>query len=244
MITVGTRALRTRAMAYTRRREPYRWLALAAVAVALAGFARTYYFKELFGSRALPLVVHVHGLLMSIWLMVFVAQTWLIARERIAWHRRLGVGAAVLAALVILTGATLTVLAVEREARAHVVGMFHYLLLINFVTLLLFGTFVGAGLALRAQPDIHKRLMLLAAVVVLAPAAARVALLFTRAPLAQFAAFYLCVAVCVGVDTVRHRRVHPVLGWGALGIVAAFELSDLAAQTPAWTSLVRAVFGG
>ena len=43
--------------------------------------------------------------------------------------------AAALAALVVLSGAALTVLAFEREARAHVVGQFHYLLLINLVNL-------------------------------------------------------------------------------------------------------------
>lgn len=245
MGTLDSQALSTRAVAYTRQRaEPYRWLALGAAAVAVVGFARTYYLKELFGTRALPFAVHVHGLLMSLWLVVFIAQTWLIARHRVAWHRRLGVSAAALAVLVILMGEALTVLAVAREASAHVVGMFHYLLLINSVNLLLFGAFVGGGLTLRTKPEVHKRLMLLAAVVLLAPAVARIALLFTHAPLAQLVAFYLCLAACVGLDTVRHRRLHPVFGWGALGTVAGFQLSYLAVQTPAWMSLVRAMFGG
>jgi hypothetical protein len=212
--------------------------------VALVGFARTYYFKELFGTRALPLALHVHGLVMSAWLIVFIAQTWLIALQRVAWHRRLGVLAAVLAALVILTGATLTVLAIEREARAHVVGKFHYLLLINAVNLVLFGAFVGGALLLRARPELHKRLMLLAAVVLLAPAVARIVLLFTHAPLAQFAAFYACIAAGVLIDSWRERRLHPVLAWGAFAAIALFQLSYFAVQTPFWISLVRAVFGG
>ncbi|MFZ0007975.1 MAG: hypothetical protein WAK94_07040 [Steroidobacteraceae bacterium] len=224
-------------------RGPYRWLALAAAAVALVGFARTYYLRPLFGARALPLALQVHALVMSAWLIVFIAQTWLIALRRIAWHRRLGMAAAVLAVLVILTGATLTVLAVEREAHAHVVGKFHYLLLINSVNLVLFGAFVGGGLMLRARTDIHKRLMLLAAAVLLAPAAARIALLFTHAPLAQLVAFYACIAACVLVDSLRNRRLHPVLGWGALAVIAAFQLSYFAVQTPLWMSLVGAVFG-
>jgi hypothetical protein len=122
--------------------------------------------------------------------------------------------------------------------------MFHYLLLINSVTLVLFGAFLGSGLLLRARPELHKRLMLLAAAVVLAPAAARVALLFTHAPLAQFAAFYACIVACVLTDTLRNRRLHPVLGWGALAVIALFQLSDFVAQTQTWMSLVRAVFGG
>jgi hypothetical protein len=243
LIIPVTRDTDARAAGRCRQRTgAFRWLSLAAAAVALAGFARSYYFKELFGARALPLALHLHGLVMSAWLGVFIAQTWLIARHRIAWHRRLGVAAAALAVLVILSGGVLTVLALEREARAHVVGMFHYLLLINCVNLLLFAAFVGGGLRYRAQPQVHKRLMLLAAVVLLAPAAARIALLFTHAPVAQFAAFYLCVATCVLADTLSNRRLHPVLGWGALAIVAGFQLSYLAVQTPGWMALVRLVF--
>jgi hypothetical protein len=181
---------------------------------------------------------------MSAWLIVFVAQTWLIALHRIVWHRRLGVAAAVLAVLVILTGATVTVLALEREVQAHVVGMFHDLLLINSVNLMLFGAFVGGGLLLRARPELHKRLMLLAAVVLLAPAIARVALLFTHAELAQFAAFYACIVACVLIDSLRNRRLHPVLAWGGFAAIALFQLSYFAVRTPAWMSLVRAVFGG
>jgi len=235
MVADSKPALRTRL---------FEWLALGIAAVAFVGFARTYYLKGVFGSRALPLVVHLHGLMMSTWIVVFIAQTWLIAARRVAWHRRLGAGAAVLAALVILTGVALTVLALEREIQAHVQGMWHYLLLINLVNLLLFGAFVGSGLALRSRADVHKRLMLLAAVTLLAPAVARIALLFGHAPLPQFLAFYACIAACVLADTLRHGRLHPVLGWGGVAVIAAFQLSFFAVQTPGWMSIVYRVFGG
>ena len=228
-------ALRTRLFA---------WLALGIAAVAFVGFARTYYLKSVFGTGALPLVVHLHGLIMSTWIVVFAAQTWLIAARRTAWHRRLGAGAAVLAVLIILTGAALTLMGLEREIQAHVRGRWHYLLLINAVNLLLFGAFVGSGLALRARADVHKRLMLLAAVTLLAPAAARIALLFGHAPLPQFLAFYASIAVCVLADTLRHGRLHPVLGWGGLAVIAVFQLAFFAVQTPLWMSLVYRVFGG
>ncbi|HEV2286288.1 MAG TPA: hypothetical protein VGR80_09610 [Steroidobacteraceae bacterium] len=224
-------------------RPHFVWLAVGIAAVALLGFGRSYYFKSLSGTRALPLALHVHGLLMSAWLVVFVAQTWLIAVRRTLWHRRLGVAGAVLAAIIIPYGIALTLLGLRREIQAHVLGKMHFLLLINAVNLVLFGVFVGSGLLLRSRGDVHKRLMLLAAVTLLAPAAARIALLFTHAPLAQLAAFYLCVATCVLVDALRNRRLHPVLGWGALAIVAGFQLSYLAVLTPAWMTLVRAVFG-
>jgi hypothetical protein len=86
--------------------------------------------------------------------------------------------------------------------------------------------------------------MLLAAVTLLAPAAARIALLMTHTPLAQFLTFYGCCAACVAVDTIRHRHLQPVLALGALAIVVAFQLSYHAVQTHAWLALVARLFGG
>ena len=85
--------------------------------------------------------------------------------------------------------------------------------------------------------------MLLAAVTLLAPAVARIVLLFTHKPLPQFLAFYSCLLLCVTVDTLRHRRLHPVLAIGTLIVIAAIQLSYLVVQTPAWMKLVTAHFG-
>ncbi len=60
----------------------------------------------------------------------------------------------------------------------------------------------------------------------------------------QLLAFYACIAACVLADTLRHGRLHPVLGWGALAVIAAFQLSYLAVLTPAWLLIVHRLFGG
>jgi hypothetical protein len=105
-------------------------------------------------------------------------------------NRRLGIFGGALAVLVVTVGGYVTALATEREVQHHFIGPFHYLLAINFVNLLGFAALVVSGLALRDRPEFHKRLMLLATVSVLAPAVARITLLFTHNELMQFAAFY------------------------------------------------------
>jgi hypothetical protein len=90
---------------------------------------------------------------------------------------------------------------------------------------------------------VHKRLMMLATVTLLAPAVARIVLLFTHKPLPQFLAFYACLLLCLTVDTLRHRRLHPVFAIGALVIIAAFQFSYLIVQAPAWMKMVTAHFG-
>src|SRR5262245_11795103 len=49
----------------------YTWAALAAVVVVFAGFSRTYYLKSVFGTPALTTLVHLHGVVMTLWFTLF-----------------------------------------------------------------------------------------------------------------------------------------------------------------------------
>lgn len=223
-------------------RRFYAWAALAIALIAATGFARSYYLKYFFGQPPLSPLIHVHGVVMTLWVAIFFTQTRLIAKHRIDLHRRLGVLAVGLAVLVVILGAYATVLAVEREVRQHLIGRFHFLLGINFVNLFVFATLIGAALAYRRRPEFHKRLMLLATVSMLAPAVARIVLLFTHSPVAQFVALYACVLIFVVIDTARHRRLHPAFGWGAALIIGSFQGIYYVVQTSGWMRFVGKIF--
>ena len=75
----------------------YTWVAVCTLLIIFGGFARTYYLKELFGTRALPLFLHLHGLIFTLWFTLFFIQVRLVARHRVDLHRRLGIAGAVLA---------------------------------------------------------------------------------------------------------------------------------------------------
>src|SRR5215207_2607722 len=71
----------------------------------LIGFAPTYYLKPLFNSPPIPrMIVHLHGLLMAIWVALFIAQVYLIRSIRIKVHQRLGYLSIALAAGIIISG--------------------------------------------------------------------------------------------------------------------------------------------
>lgn len=72
--------------------------------VVFAGFAQTYYLKALSGTPTLPMLVHVHGLVMSAWFVVFAAQVWLVESHRVRLHRRLGLFGAALVVLIPILG--------------------------------------------------------------------------------------------------------------------------------------------
>src|SRR5438477_10236003 len=186
-------------------RRLYVWFAVFMPIIVLAGFARSYYLKGFFGFPALPSVlVQLHGIVMTSWVVLFVTQVTLVATGRTRTHQRLGVSGAVLAALVIVVG---LLTAIAGAARGSTPGP----PALQFLTVPLFDIFVFAilvGTALyfrRSRLDIHKRLMLLAAVNLLPPAIVRIPLHFieTGGPLVFFGLTDVCLLACVAYDTIK-----------------------------------------
>jgi hypothetical protein len=203
--------------------------------IILAGFARTYYLKAYFGDPALPgLLVHMHGIVMTSWVVLFVTQVSLVAARRTRVHQRLGVLGAVLAALVLLVGTLTAIAAAARGATPGPPAL--QFLVIPLGDLLVFALLVGTALYFRRRLDLHKRLMLLAAVNLLTPAIARIPFHFieTGGPLVFFGLTDLCVLACVVFDSIRHRRLHPAFLWGTILIVASQPLRLMLAGTDIW----------
>ncbi|HEX8071470.1 MAG TPA: hypothetical protein VF546_16050 [Pyrinomonadaceae bacterium] len=216
-------------------RRLYGWAAALIPLIVLAGFARTYYLKGLFATPALPsALVHLHGLVMTAWLLLFGAQVWLISARRTRVHRRLGVLGAVLAALMVLVGVA-TAIAAARRGSSPGPSPLRFLV-VPLGDMLVFALLVGAALYFRRRLATHKRLMLLAALNLLPPAIARLPLHFIEAggPLVFFGLTDLCVLAAVAFDTYKQRRLHPAFAWGALLLIASHPLRILLAGTDAW----------
>jgi hypothetical protein len=203
--------------------------------IVLAGFARTYYLKGLFSTPALPsLLVQLHGIVMTAWVLLFVAQVWLVASRRTRVHQRLGVFGAFLAGVVVIVGVATGIAAARRGSSAGPAAL--HFLVIPLGDMLVFAILIGLALYYRRRLAMHKRLMLLAAINLLTPAIARIPLHFieTGGPLAFFGLTDLCLTAVVAFDTVKHRRLHPVFLWGTLFVIAVQPLRILLATTDVW----------
>jgi hypothetical protein len=211
----------------------YFWGAVAAFAVVVVGFARTYYLKVLFGSPPLPWLLHVHGALMTSWFVLFFVQTRLIAAHRVALHKRLGTFGAVLAGLIVIVGTTVARHGAARELHRPTAGGPPPLQFMGFVlaVLFVFAILVCAALLLRRRRDWHKRLMLLSCLSMTGPGLTRIPPEWFRAfgflksggPAGLFGLDLLLVYVCIAWDTWRHRRLHPAWVCGAT-LILAFDL--------------------
>lgn len=222
---------------YRRRRE--RWfyisMAVAAVITAFAGFAPTYYLRPYFNTAPLMPLLHLHGLVFTSWLALFLIQTTLVAAHRTDIHRRLGILGGVIAALMIVIGPTTAVIRASQGA-TPVPGISPLsFLVVPLGDMFVFALLVGAGFYYRRRPDVHKRLMLLATVSILAAAIARLPFAIMQAgPPAFFGLTDVFVLACIVYDLITLKRVHRATALAALLIIASQPLRLMLAGTQVW----------
>jgi len=209
--------------------------------IVLAGFARTYYLKLFFHTPDLPnRIVHLHGIIMTAWVLLFIAQVSL-AKRRTKVHQRLGYLGGALAVLVVIVGVWAALHAAARGGNlGHPPLPF---LVIPLGDAFIFSTLIGLALYFRRNPPVHKRLMLLAAINLLTPAIARIPLSFIAhgGALAFFALTDVCLLACVAFDTFKHRRLHSVFLWGTIFIVALQPLRIWLSHTDIWIRFAAAL---
>jgi hypothetical protein len=206
-------------------------------AIVLAGFARTLFLRALFDVPDIPPYLYVHGAVLSGWYAWLIVQTSSVAARRVDLHRRFGVVGVGLGAAVLIVGA-MTMLrfgphlaerGVNVEARLEFLSEIVWA---NIEMLICFAAFLWAAVVYRRRPQIHKRLMLLASISTIPPAASRIfdwpiwglgnnALFPVLGTLALFVG-------ALGLYDLRSlRSVHRVTLVGGVIVIASFAVSSV-----------------
>ena len=214
-------------------------MAVAAALVVFTGFARTFYLRGTFDLPPLSRLLVVHGALFTAWILLFVAQTSLVALNRTGVHRRLGLSAALLVPAMLVVGFLAAVDAARRGATPPGGPPPLVFMAIPFADLVVFGALAAAGLALRGRREAHKRLMLLATIGLLTPAIARLPGIAAAGPLAFFGLADLFIVACLAYDRATRGRVHPAFVWGSLFLVLSQPLRLVIAGSEAWLRVAR-----
>jgi hypothetical protein len=239
---VGARgfAVPVAAPGWRRDRRFFTVMAVAAMLTVFAGFAPSYYLKPVLGrpsisgAQTLSPLLHLHGLVFTTWIVLFLVQTRLIAARRIALHRRLGIAAVVVAATMVVVGFAAAVDAARRGSTPPGGPPPLVFMAIPMADLAIFSTLVVAGVGFRRRADVHKRLMLMSTISILTPAIARLPGVIFGGPLAFFALTDLFVVASLVYDRVTRGRVHPAFWWGG-GLLLASQIARLAISgTGAW----------
>jgi hypothetical protein len=203
------------------------FVAITALVVFL-GFVQTYYLPGAFRAPAWktnmlpphPLIVHIHGLLFSSWFVLLIVQTFLVAAHKVNWHRRLGQATIGLAGLMLVVGFVVSSGNLTRNFPPGDRGI--GFAATNFLGVLIFSILVYFAYRERSNPAAHKRLILVATVMLL-PAA------FVRWPVPGIGADNQGTSICcysllflpAAYDLWSTRNVHRATLWG----IIAFDLN-------------------
>jgi hypothetical protein len=225
------------------RRSDRRLFALIAVLfplVVLTGFGPTYYLKFAVQSRPVAsTLVHIHGAVMTAWVLLFVAQVWLIRAKQARVHMKMGIAAALLAAAIIVSGFFTGVAAAKfgtPSAPPDIPPL--AFMIVPLTDIVLFALFFGMALYYRKQPATHKRLMLLTVFNFLPPAMARFPFEWVVAagPLFFFGVPTLAVLGFLLLDWRQTGKVNKPYLVGGLILIASYPLRIIISGTDAWLS--------
>lgn len=222
------------ARGWRRDRRFFTGMAVAAVLTVFAGFAPSYYLKGLSGAPELTPLLHLHGVVFTSWILLFLVQTTLIAARRTDLHRRLGVVGGLLGVLLPVVGLPVAIWSARRGFTPPGGPPPLVFLAIPFADLVVFAILVGAGLYFRRRTEIHKRLMLMATIGLLTPAIARLPHVAAAGPAAFLGLTDLFVVACLLYDRITHGRVHRAFWWGGLSLIVSQPLRLSISGTDAW----------
>jgi len=148
-------------------------MALVMIATSIAGFLPAIISPA---TRRAPLtpLAEAHGIVFFMWLLLYLAQSLLIANRRVELHRRLGWTSVALLALMIPLGFSTTIAMVRQgfdlsgdqhvvpHPDGHTTQDAPTASIFNLAALLTFTILAVAAIGYRRRPDVHKRLMLFA----------------------------------------------------------------------------------
>jgi hypothetical protein len=213
-------------------------MAIVMLVVSLAGFMPA--IANPGGRRApLTLLAAAHGIVFLAWLLLFLAQSLLVATGRVGWHRRLGLTSVFLLAFIIPLTYTTTIDMVRRgfdlsgdqrvDPHPHVSGALDgsTAAVFNLSGLLIFAVLSIAALLYRRRPEIHKRLMLFANIELMGPPITHLIghiPSLSLAPPAVLAPFTLFLLAAVARDYLVAKRIHPLTSALAFALFAALPL--------------------
>ena len=227
-------------------------MTLLTTAIVLWGFAPSFFLRGIVPAgphsyldpplQPIRWLYIAHGLVFTVWVALGLTQVVLVVSGRTGVHRRLGRIALVLAPTMVVIGLTVSGYA-TRHGFHDVPTSAATFSTVPVSDLALYSAFVTAGLVFRKQPQMHKRWMLLAMIVIAEAGWARIDVL-NPASLPPWVSTELALLVpVVAWDLMRFGRPHVATLWGSAAIAATFSLRLWVGATSAWHTLIRGISG-
>ena len=228
-----------------REKQLYLFVALLTPIVILFGFGRTYYLKPFTGAPPLASwLVQLHGIIMTAWVALFIAQVFLIRTKRMRVHQRLGYASIALAVLILIVGFFTAIAAAKNGAVStppppDIPGM--AFLAVPMFDLVMFVFLFSAAVYYRKKAADHKRLMLLTMINFLPPAIARFPIpgWMALGPIVFFGIPTLLILLAVIYDRLQYGKFNKVFVYEALLLIASYPFRLAIMGTDAWMAFAN-----
>lgn len=181
------------------------------------------------------LLVYVHASLFFSWMLLLLAQAVLVSAGRVAWHRSLGIAGFFLLCGMPVVGALTATAAVAHNRFPPAFDdplLFYY---DSIASLLAFAVLVYFALRFRKAPQTHKRLVLLATLIIAEAGIFRWPEHWIHEmPHGVTTVTYLFVLLMIAYDFFSQRRIHPATLWGGLFLIFYEETQNWIGHSQAW----------
>lgn len=216
------------------------------LAAAFAGFLKTFFIPVSSGTFHAPLIIYIHGVFAFSFVVIFLVQSYLIRAENWPLHMTMGLLGLMAAAGTGVTMPFAGAYQVERDLAQGAGDVAISAILGTFTSALMFLGFVAAGYRFRNRLDAHKRLMLLALIVLLWPAWFRFRHYFPSVPNPEIW-FALVLADSLIViawiwDKLSTGKIHATLLYGGLLVILEQTLEVIAFDSPAWRAIAKQIY--
>ena len=210
-------------------------MAILLCIIVYIGFSPTYFGAGMLRAPLPSPIVHAHGAIFSLWMLLFVIQTALISAKRVAWHRSFGIIAFCLPPIMIILG---VIAAIDALHRGVSIGPLtpSVSAAIPFIGIAWFAVLIYASWSARRRPDAHKRLILIATMVLTEAAFGRFPWGRVGFPPAAGAVTGIAVLVLILIlyDLIALHRFHRTTLWAGLLSVAISAASVPIGMTSGW----------
>jgi hypothetical protein len=213
----------------------YSGMAILLCVCVFIGFSPTYFRAGMMRAPLPSPILHIHGAVFTLWMLLFVVQSALISIHRVKWHRSFGTVAFCLPPIMIVLGVLAAIDALHRQVKIGPLDP-AVSFAIPLIGIVGFTIVIYASWRARRRPDAHKRLILIATMGLVAAAFGRFP--WTRIGLPPAAGAVtglgILILILITYELVSIRRIHRSTMWAAPLIFASVALAVPIGMTPAW----------
>jgi hypothetical protein len=212
--------------------------------VVVWGFAKTYFLAGMVAAPLPNALIHLHGAVFTLWMMLLAVQVGLVSAGKLKWHKQLGLGGFGLAVLMLVLGILAATDSLRRggDGNSGLGAKTFYVIPVSGI--IAFAGLVYLAYRARSKPAVHKRLILIATIGISEAAIARwpVEILHDK-PQLRLVVILTFLLMVVVYDMVSLKRVHKATLWASAFVMFVMLVRIPIAMSPPWQAFATLMGG-